>query len=80
MKKRKGFVSNSSSASFVICLYELRQCDLDRILTNARNNCWSIDVEHGLVKGFTSMDNYNKTEWINFLKSIHVEPSLMEYS
>lgn len=66
MKLRKGFVSNSSSASFVASLAKLSEED-QRILERACDSCgWSFDIdeEAGLITGWTSMDNGELTEYL----------------
>ena len=74
MKIRNGFVSNSSSSSFVVSLSKLCDRDLDILLeyeTVARkngeyNDSWNIVVDDnkGIVRGFTSMDNDDLSEYL----------------
>jgi hypothetical protein len=64
VKIRSGFVSNSSSASFVINLDDLeylhKEYVADELLNlNPRETAWSIFVEDGKLKGFTTMDNFD---------------------
>jgi len=74
MKVRTGHVANSSSASFVLCKYEITEVQLQEILAHAPDTGWSITVKHGLVKGDTSMDNYC---WENFFKKIGINPEIV---
>jgi hypothetical protein len=63
MKLRMGFVSNSSSSSFVANLILLGESDLKKIIeyieSDRNEDGWSynIDEEKGLINGYTSMDN-----------------------
>jgi len=72
MKTRNGFVSNSSSSSFVIELKNISRSQLQKILDpdyGSQNYgkdsdfpyTWSIDIDgsKGTVEGYTSMDNFN---------------------
>lgn len=69
MKSRSGFVSNSSSSSFVVALSVLSKDEIDMIMEyqNGPENIdgWSIykNGELGLLEGFTSMDNEAFGEW-----------------
>jgi hypothetical protein len=69
MKTRQGFVSNSSSSSFVAALSKLSKEDLDAILEYQRGpentDGWTIHVNEdaGLLEGYTSMDNDAFPEW-----------------
>lgn len=72
MKTRNGFVSNSSSSSFVIALQKLTGEQLQHILnpdygsqnydeTSDFPYAWSINIDgsNGTVEGYTSMDNFD---------------------
>jgi len=69
MKIRNGFVSNSSSSSFVASLAKLTQGEIDMLLAyqNSPENedGWTIHVDNdaGLINGFTSMDNGSFGKW-----------------
>lgn len=69
MKIRTGFVSNSSSASFVASLTKLSEKDLQTLLAyNEKEDCdgWNIQVDQhrGLVHGYTSMDNGDLSDYL----------------
>lgn len=79
MKFCIGFVSNSSSSSFTINLKRLSAVQLYSILNNEDNDSWSVDVsdDNGrkVVRGRTSMDNYN---FIEYLINIGIPESVIE--
>lgn len=78
MKIRNGFVSNSSSSSFVINLYDISARQLQQIENYAQSemykkqygnyhyDCWIIytDKELGTIRGTTSMDNFDMEEYL----------------
>jgi len=59
MKIRQGFVSNSSSASFVVSLEKITAFQLMKLQKWCLENDWTctIDINTGLAEGYTSMDN-----------------------
>lgn len=59
MKLRYGFVSNSSSSSFVASLAKLSEFELKILEEAAIENGWSFHINEntGLVTGWTSMCN-----------------------
>jgi len=70
MKIRSGFVSNSSSSSFVIEKKYLSGEQMDKIrnhskvgkelgLPNGDTDPWSIEETDDFIEGFTWMDNFN---------------------
>ena len=75
MKQRKGFVSNSSSSSFVIHRSDLTRLQLVAIrhhTTVARWFCmdycddaWRIEEGDVEISGFTFMDNFNMSEFLD---------------
>lgn len=84
MKVRVGFVSNSSSSSFIINLDDISAKQLRKIVYNPTTNpqhedrgSWDIEVTEKEVKGYTYMDNFN---FYNYLvEEVMVEPSKVKY-
>ena len=77
MKKRKGFVSNSSSSSFIVSLDVLSARQLRQILEQARvetdslySDKWDINIGVDSVEFYTLMDNFDMH---HFLTSIGVK-------
>lgn len=73
MKARSGFVSNSSSASFILDKRYITPDDIQKIKEYCQNvgegdnqcwDSWSIDEDNDFVRGFTIMDNGYLLEWI----------------
>ena len=80
MKGRRGFVSNSSSSSFIVSKDDITARQLHQILTHELwgerlgieywNYPWTIVETDIVVKGSTFMDNFDMEE---FLKAIGVD-------
>ncbi len=75
MKIRNGFVSNSSSSSFVVALSVLNEDEKKKILdyvpfsneeTEDYRDHWSIRVDEtrGVIYGFTTMDNGGLSKYL----------------
>ena len=62
MKTRTGFVSNSSSASFILKKYHMTPEQIAKVKEylegkNMEEDGWSWEEDEHLIEGFTSMDN-----------------------
>ena len=71
MKIRAGFVSNSSSASFVASLSVLTREQIQAIVDycddpDQNEDGWSayVNVSMGLLEGYTSMNNGAFSDWL----------------
>ncbi len=75
MRIRSGFVSNSSSSSFVVALCNISQNQLHKIwhhdiygeklgIPYAREGYWNIVTGKGIVRGFTLMDNFDMGDFL----------------
>lgn len=75
MKTRNGFVSNSSSASFVVALSVLTEKEIRKIKgyadfckfsKNERIDYWEIyeETKKGIMSGYTIMDNGSLCEYL----------------
>ena len=70
MKFRTGFVSNSSSASFVINRYYVSQYALDKICNHeevAGKDEWNVKVYVDTIECDTSLDNFDLIEYVKKL-------------
>lgn len=80
MKYRNGFVSNSSSASFIIGLSNITGRQFQQIVHYSLdgNECegWTITITDDEIKGYTSMDNFN---FDGYLDRIGVDPNVIEW-
>ena len=75
MKYRTGFVSNSSSSSFIIQLADVTKSQVDKILNHKRvgeamgmddcDQAWDITVAGRVIEGYTSMDNFDMKFFLN---------------
>jgi hypothetical protein len=85
MKIRCGFVSNSSSSSFVIQLKDITAEQLEKIVNHATigaqlgidyadSDYWNIEVDSENVRFSTEMDNF---DMIEFLEKIGVNDSVI---
>lgn len=75
MKIRAGFVSNSSSSSFVVALCNVSQNQLHKIwhhdiygeklgIPYAKVDYWNIRIGKGAIHGYTLMDNFDMGDFL----------------
>ena len=78
MKIRNGFVSNSSSSSFVIPLIKITAKQLVDINNHSEHtDCpWHITVTAHTVEGYTDMDNFDMRE---FFENIGVDENIVNW-
>lgn len=77
MKIRSGFVSNSSSSSFVVSLRKLSPEQFCKIVNHEKwgeklgiqypDDTWNITIEKGILHGYTSMDNFDMRTFLDKL-------------
>lgn len=67
MKIRNGFVSNSSSSSFVVDLDQISGATLRMIKRTAGQNDWQVDEQAAFLCMSTSMDNFDMGEFMEKL-------------
>lgn len=81
MKNRHGFVSNSSSASFVVpkskLSYEEGKILLGANHTEKMRDDWFIEETGETIEGWTDMDNYELEE---YLKKVGFDVSKIEWN
>jgi hypothetical protein len=88
VKLRTGFVSNSSSSSFVVSLDKLSAAELKRLIkyqdvdgvpADEYRDSWQIivDEDKGVVQGWTNMDNGDLDE---YLKKQHIDDNSFVYN
>jgi len=74
MKTRKGYVSNSSSSSFLIKLDNLSKKQIDRIVNYQdsdyykKHKCdpdWIISMDEDVIEGNAWMDNFDFGEYLD---------------
>lgn len=96
MKIRNGFVSNSSSSSFIIPLIELSNDEIETIKNHINiakkhtdyysfgwvddGDKWSIRIDENYLSGYTNMDNFDMYEFIHKYMKIPKEIVKWDYS
>jgi hypothetical protein len=88
MKTRSGFVSNSSSSSFLISKHTLSPHQINLILDHIKHgpeffieycepeSAWSIEETKYYIKGHTMMDNFDMD---TYLERIGVDEEAIEW-
>ena len=83
MKIRQGFVSNSSSSSFVINKINLSEKQIEQIKNhgsymryNEQSDAWTIEEDEFEISGSTWMDNFSMLE---YLEKINVDISKVKW-
>jgi hypothetical protein len=80
MKIRNGFVSNSSSSSFVINLDDISAKQLHLIRDHylkAGDDSWIIKVNENNIHGYTDMNNFDMDEYLR--EVVKVPDELIEW-
>ena len=79
MKNRQGFVSNSSSSSFVVNKHYISGYQMDKIKEHAEvagNDAWDIEDKGNVLRLSTFMDNFSMR---SYLEEIGVNEKAFKY-
>lgn len=87
MKVRLGFVTNSSSSSFIISKKYLDDDQIEAIRNHSElgeklgfdccNYAWDIEENENYITGYTWLDNF---DMYDFLKTIDIDADLVDWS
>ena len=86
MKIRNGFVSNSSSSSFVIKLDDINSRQKMGIYDHRKelekdgceDDAWDISENANVIKGTTSMDNFDMEDYLT--NTLNIDNIYIEWS
>ena len=74
MKTRHGFVSNSSSSSFIVIKQGISEIQKEQLFNigdeDFKQSPWRITEEEFLITGYTSMDNFDMR---NYMEKIGID-------
>jgi hypothetical protein len=73
MKRRIGFVSNSSSSSFIISKDLLTEKQINEILAYNGDDYWTINVNEWYVEGMTGMDNGDLSDYLKDVVKVNMQ-------
>jgi hypothetical protein len=73
MKRRIGFVSNSSSSSFIIRKDLLTEKQINEILAYNGDDYWTINVNEWYVEGMTGMDNGDLSDYLKDVVKVNMQ-------
>jgi hypothetical protein len=86
MKNRAGFVSNSSSSSFIIPKQHLTLEQRSKIINHVSeapyfkgDSCgdsWTVEETDDVLRGYTYMDNFDMVGWM--VENLGVNPSVID--
>lgn len=81
MKIRDGFVSNSSSSSFVVAKNAITDEQKQMIYDHSQeagDDSWSIHENEYFVSGYTFMDNFNMFDFLT--GKVRIDPAAIRWS
>jgi len=76
MKTRSGFVSNSSSSSFIINREHISDFQIDKLEQHekvcGKYDAWTIQINNDFVIGKTDMDNFDMDEYLEYIVQVNM--------